>query len=66
MKDFVAKTAPDFKLRVTVSDCLKPTGVKNVEFINEQYKDGELVTTSTYQFFMTQDEIHTLCQGLAS
>ena len=66
MKDFIAKEAPDFKLRVTVNDCLRPTGVKSLEFINEQYKDGELVGTSTYQFFMTQDEIHTLCQGLES
>jgi hypothetical protein len=66
MKEFIAKTAPDFQLKVRTQDCLRPEGVKNLEFINEQYKDGELVSTSTYQFFMTAAEIRTLCQGLES
>lgn len=66
MKDFIAKESQDFKLRVRVQDCLRPEGVKHLEFINEQYKDGELVMASTYQFFMTPTEIRTLCQGLES
>lgn len=66
MKEFIAKEAPDFKLRVRVSDCSRPEGVKQLEFVNEQYKDGELISDSTYQFFMTDAEIRTLCQGLAS
>lgn len=64
MKEFIAKEAPDFKLRVRMQDCLRPVGVKHVEFVNEQYKDGELVESSTYQFFMTDGEIHKLCHGL--
>ena len=66
MKEFIAKEALDFKLRVRVNDCLQPEGVKHLQFINEQYRDGELVTDSTYDFFMTDAEIRTLCQGLAS
>lgn len=66
MKDFIAKETADFKLRVRVQECLRPEGTKHIEFINEQYKDGELLTTSAYQFFMTDGEVHTLCHGLLS
>lgn len=66
MKDFIAKETSDFKMRVRVQDCLQPAGVKHLEFINEQYKDGKLIESSTYQFFMTDGEIHTLCHGLLS
>lgn len=63
-KEFIAKETEDFKLRVRMQDCSLPVGVKHLEFINEQYKDGKLIESSAYQFFMTDGEIHTLCQGL--
>lgn len=66
MKEFLVREAPDFKLRVRVSDCLLPEGVKHLEFVGEQYKDGKLIADSTYEFFLDQVEIQTLCQGLAS
>jgi hypothetical protein len=32
--------------------------------VGEQIKDGEVTQTSTYQFFMTQEELNTLAKAL--
>lgn len=64
MKDTVIKETPSFRLRVKKSLCLKPVGLNNLEFIQESLKDGEVVMSSTYQFFMTDEEIKTLFEGL--
>jgi hypothetical protein len=41
-----------------------PIGLNNVEMTQEQLKDGEVTQTSTYQFFMTQDEMNALAKAL--
>jgi len=46
--------------------CLRPDGLNNVEFTGEQLKDGEVVNSSTYQFFMTQEELNILAKALTA
>lgn len=53
-----------FRLRLRKNPCLRPEGLFNIEFIQEQLRDGVVTDTSTYQFFMTDQEIDVLCQGL--
>lgn len=65
-QEFLVKDRDDFKLRVSIGDCKMPVGLRELEFVNEQYRDGELVEKSTYQFFLTQEEILSLSQGLRS
>jgi hypothetical protein len=64
-KEFTVKENAAFRLRVKSWRCLTPTDLNAVEFIQEcKDKDGNVETASTYQFFMTDEEIKTLAQGL--
>lgn len=60
----VIKEKEEYRLTMKKEPCLMPAGLNNVEMIQEQLKDGEVTQTSTYQFFMTQDEMNTLAKAL--
>lgn len=65
MKEFLIRDEVAFKLRATVSSCLSPSNLKCLEFTGECYNDkGEVVDTSTYQFFLEEAHIKTMCEGL--
>jgi hypothetical protein len=64
MKEFTVKEDAAFRLRVKSWKCLAPNTLNAVEFVQECMKDGEVNFSSTYQFFMTDDEMKTLAQGL--
>ncbi len=63
MKTFI-KENESFRLILKKESCLMPIGLNNVEMTQEQLKDGEVTQTSTYQFFMTQDELNDLAKAL--
>jgi hypothetical protein len=60
----VIKENAGYRLLLKKNPCFLPDGLNNIEFIGEQLKDGEVTQTSTYQFFMTQDELNTLAKAL--
>jgi hypothetical protein len=60
----VIKENEGFRLTLKKEPCLMPTGLNNVEMTQEQLKDGEVTQTSTYQFFMTQEETNLLAKAL--
>ena len=65
MKEFTVKQSNDFRLKVRVSDCSIPAGLKNIEFVQQQLDDFKNIRTeSTYQFFLTDEQINVLCRGL--
>jgi hypothetical protein len=65
MKEFVVKDSAGFRLRVKSWKCLKPADLNAVEFVQEtKDQDGEVEFTSTYQFFMTDEEMKVLAEGL--
>ena len=66
MKEFIVKEDAAFRLRVKSWKCLTPNALNAVEFIQECMKDGEVEFSSTYQFFMTDDEMKVLAQGLTA
>lgn len=66
MKQFTVKETPGFRLRVKSWKCQRPADLNAIEFVQESLKDGKVDMTSTYQFFMTDDEVKTLCQGMLS
>jgi hypothetical protein len=66
MKEFTVKEDPAFRLRVKSWKCLTPKTLNAVEFVQECIKDGEVDFSSTYQFFMTDEEMKTLAQGLTA
>jgi hypothetical protein len=63
--EFIVKENAAFRLRVKKNPCLRPEGLNNLEFVQECLNDkGEIAHSSTYQFFMTEEQIRSLCQGL--
>ena len=65
MKEFVVKEHEGFRLRVRSWKSANPAEVNAVEFIQEcKNEDGEVEFSSTYQFFMTDEEIQKLAKGL--
>lgn len=67
MKEFLIRDETAFKLRGTMKQCLRPDNLWCVEFTGEQYNDqGEMTEASTYQFFLTEEHITKMVQGLQS
>lgn len=65
MKEFTVKESQAFRLRVKSYKCLSPIDLNAIEFIQEsKNKEGEVDLSSTYQFFMTDEELKTLAKGL--
>lgn len=67
MKESIIKDTPGFRLRVKSWKCVNPAELNALEFIQEcKNINGEVDMTSTYQFFMTDDELKILAQSLVS
>ena len=65
MKEFVVKENLGFRLRVKSWKCSSPKDLNSIEFIQECKDDkGEVTMSSTYSFFMTDEEVKTLCEGM--
>jgi hypothetical protein len=65
MKEFMLKEMGQYSVKVKTNKCSKPVGLNHIEFVQETKNDkGEVVDTSTYQFFLTESEIKTLVDNL--
>jgi hypothetical protein len=64
---FTVKDNGSFRVRVETWEVTSPKGLYNLDFIQECLdKDGNVEHASTYNFFMTKEEIGELCKGLLS
>ena len=66
MRNFTVKENQAFRLRVQLRKCLTPSDLNSIEFIQESLKDGTVIDTSTYNFFMTKEELQALAYGLTA
>ena len=67
IKSFTVKEDSGFRVRVESWEVISPKGLHTFDFIQESLDlDGKVQYSSTYNFFMTNDEIKTLCEGLLS
>jgi hypothetical protein len=65
MKEFTVKENAGFRLRVKSWKCLSPSDLNSIEFINESIDDkGEITQSSVYSFFMDDNEVRSLCEGM--
>ena len=65
--EFVIKEDAAFRLRVKKWKCQNPSSLNAIEFIQEcKDKDGEVDFTSTYQFFMTNEELQKLAKEIVN
>ena len=60
----VIKENEGFRLSLNKNLCTMPSDLYHIELTQEQLKDGEVSQSSTYQFFMTQQEIETLAKEI--
>lgn len=64
-KEFVIKDEKAFRMKIKQWKALSPSDLNSVEFIQECIdKDGEVDFTSTYNFLMTNDELHKMADTL--
>jgi len=60
----VVKENEGFRLRVKSHKCLRPKDLNSIEFVQEELANGEVIRSSTYNFFMSNDDVANLCQIL--
>ena len=63
-KEFIVKENEGFRVRVKAVPCLSPKELIALDFIQESLNKGKVVDSSTYNFFMTKNEINDLAEGL--
>lgn len=64
MKEFTIKENEGFRLKYKSWKCSMPADLNAIEFIQETLKDKEVQSSSTYQFFMTDQELKFLAAEL--
>ena len=61
----VIKESEGFRVRLEKHEVLSPKGLFSIDLINETIdKDGKVADTSTYNYFMTKDELQRLAHAL--
>lgn len=65
-KEMVIKEHEGFRLVLKKHEVLNPKGLYSIDMVQESLKDGEVVQSETYNFFMTKEECQALAHGLTS
>jgi hypothetical protein len=65
-KTMVIKESEGFRLTLNKHEVLMPKGLFSIDMIQESLKDGDVVDSQTYNFFMTKDEMATLASALTA
>lgn len=65
MKELTITDKKEFRLKLRKWQCEQPNNLNSLELVQEHINDkGEITNTSTYNFFMNDDEIKTLAESL--
>lgn len=66
-KEMIVKESEGFRVRMVKHEVISPKGLFSLDIIQEGLKeDGTVSQTSTYNFFMTKEELQALAYGLTS
>jgi hypothetical protein len=60
----VIKEHEGFRLVLKKHEVLSPKGLFSIDMEQQHLKDGEIVDSQIYNFFMTKDEMSILAQAL--
>lgn len=64
-KEMIIKENAGYRVRLEKWEVASPKGLFNVDIIQESLNDkGEVNESSTYNFFMTKEEMQALAYGL--
>jgi hypothetical protein len=64
MKQFTVAETDAYRLIVKIKKCANPKNLNSLDFTQETITNGVTSTTSTYNFFLTDEEVKVLAQGL--
>ena len=62
----VIKEHEGFRLVLKKHEVLSPKGLFALDLEQQHLKDGEIVDSNTYNYFMTQEELATLASALTA
>ena len=65
-KEMVVKEHEGFRLTLKKHEVLSPKGLFSIDMVQESLKDGDVVDSQTYNFFMTKEECQALAYGLTA
>ena len=65
-KEMVIKEHEGFRVRVAKHEVISPKGLFSLDIIQESLKEGKVVDSQTYNFFMTKEELQSLAFGLTA
>ena len=65
-KEMVIKENEGFRLTFKKHEVLSPKGLFSIDMLQESLKDGDVIESQTYNFFMTKDEMQALAYGLTA
>jgi len=65
-KEMIIKEHPGFRLTLKKHEVLSPKGLFSIDMVQESLKDGEVVDSQTYNFFMDKAELQALAYGLTA
>ena len=65
-KEMVVKEHEGFRLTLKKHEVLSPKGLFSIDMVQESLKDGEVVESQVYNFFMTKEECQALAYGLTA
>ena len=64
-KQFIIKENEGFRVRMVKHEVLSPKGLFSIELVNETLdRDGSVKDTSSYNYFMTSNELENLAHAL--
>ena len=65
-KEMVIKEHAGFRLTLKKHEVLSPKGLFSIDMVQESLKDGDVVDSQTYSFFMDKAELQALAHGLTA
>jgi phage regulator Rha-like protein len=65
-REMVIKEHDGFRLTLKKHEVLSPKGLFSINMVQESLKDGEVVDSQVYNFFMTKEECQLLAYGLTA
>jgi len=63
-KEQIIKEHDGYRLKLKKHEVLNPKGLLSIDMVQESLKDGEVVDSQVYNFFMTKEEVATLASAL--
>ena len=65
-KEMVIKEHEGFRLTLKKHEVLSPKGLFSIDMVQESLKDGKVVDSQVYNFFVDKAELQALAYGLTA